>query len=249
MTESQSPTTWYARSATEREMSSTAQPEKTRAVKEDIAHDVTYALSSVVEEGTGRAVQTLNRPVAGKTGTKDRKNADGSSDIVSAWFVAYTRQISTAVMYVAGNDGNGDLDKYARPGDSTFFGGTYPALTWADYMRIATKGQAVKQFPGPAYVNREELPQPEQTMQETLQPTDEPNTEAPDRSPRRRGPQGGPSQPIQVPQSPINLEAASYPLGRGPRELQAGLQPAGKVEQKPNRRDRGPIAQHFAIGD
>jgi membrane peptidoglycan carboxypeptidase len=160
-----------------------AQPAKTRAVNEDIAHDVTYALSSVVEEGTGRAVQTLNRPVAGKTGTKDRKNADGSSDIVSAWFVAYTRQISTAVMYVAGNGGNGDLDKYARPGDSTFFGGTYPALTWADYMRVATKGQAVKPFPGPAYVNRDELPQPAQTMQETLQPTDEPRDEAPNPEP------------------------------------------------------------------
>jgi membrane peptidoglycan carboxypeptidase len=151
-----------------------AQPEKKRAVTEDIARDVTYALSSVVEEGTGRAVQTLERPVAGKTGTKDRTNADGSSDVVSAWFVAYTRQISTAVMYVAGKDGNGDLDNYARPGDSTFFGGTYPALTWADYMKTATKGQAVRQFPGPAYVNREEIPQPEQTMQETQQPTDQP---------------------------------------------------------------------------
>jgi membrane peptidoglycan carboxypeptidase len=151
-----------------------AQPEKKRAVTEDIAHDVTFALSHVVEEGTGRAVQTLERPVAGKTGTKDRTNDDGSSDVVSAWFVAYTRQISTAVMYVAGNDGNGDLDNYARPGDSTFFGGTYPALTWADYMTTATKGQAVKEFPTPAYVNREEVPQPEPTMQETRKPTEEP---------------------------------------------------------------------------
>ena len=92
-----------------------AQPEKKRAVTEDIAHDVTFALSHVVEEGTGRAVQTLEGPVAGKTGTKDRTNDDGSSDVVSAWFVAYTRQISTAVMYVAGKDGNGDLDNYARP--------------------------------------------------------------------------------------------------------------------------------------
>jgi membrane peptidoglycan carboxypeptidase len=151
-----------------------AHPEKKRAIDEDIAHDVTYALSNVVEQGTGRAVQTLDRPVAGKTGTKDRKNADGSSDIVSAWFVAYTRQVSTAVMYVAGNDGNGDLDKYARPGDSTFFGGTYPALTWAEYMKAATKGQAIKEFPPPAYVNKDEGPKPSQTMEETLQPTDEP---------------------------------------------------------------------------
>ena len=160
-----------------------AQLEKKRAVTEAIAHDVTYALSSVVEEGTGRTVQTLQRPVAGKTGTKDRTNDDGSSDVVSAWFVAYTRQISTAVMYVAGNDGNGDLDNYARPGDSTFFGGTYPAFTWADYMKTATKGQAVKQFPEPAYVNREEIPQPAQTIQETLQPTDQPTTETPQPTP------------------------------------------------------------------
>jgi membrane peptidoglycan carboxypeptidase len=160
-----------------------ARPEKKRVIGDDIAHDVTYALSNVVEEGTGRAVQTLDRPVAGKTGTKDRKNADGSSDIVSAWFVAYTRQISTAVIYVAGNDGNGDLDNYARPGDNTFFGGTYPALTWADYMKTATKGQAVKQFPGPAYVNRHEGPRPSQTMQEGMQPTDQPTTEAPEPQP------------------------------------------------------------------
>ena len=122
--------------------------------------------------------------MAGKTGTKDRKNPDGTSDIVSAWFVAYTKQISTAVMYVAGNDGNGDLDKYARPGDSTFFGGTYPALTWADYMKTATKGQAIKDFPGPAYVNRDELPKSDQTMQETLEPTDAPSTQAPTPEPQ-----------------------------------------------------------------
>jgi membrane peptidoglycan carboxypeptidase len=156
-----------------------AHQEKKRAIREEIAHDVTYALSNVVEQGTGRAVQTLDRPVAGKTGTKDRKNADGSSDIVSAWFVAYTRQVSTAVMYVAGSDGNGDLDKYARPGDNTFFGGTYPALTWAEYMKTATKGQAVKDFPAPAYVNKDQAAQPSQTVQETLVPTDEPTTEAP----------------------------------------------------------------------
>jgi membrane peptidoglycan carboxypeptidase len=151
-----------------------ARPEKKRAISEDIAHDVTFALTNVVEQGTGRAVQTLKRPVAGKTGTKDRSNDDGSSDVVSAWFVAYTRQISTAVMYVAGNDGNGDLDPYARPGDRTFFGGSYPALTWADYMKIATDGQEVKQFPKPAYVNKEEVPLPEPTMQETQQPTEQP---------------------------------------------------------------------------
>jgi membrane peptidoglycan carboxypeptidase len=137
-----------------------------RAVSSDIAADVTYALSSVVDGGTGRAASALDRPVAGKTGTKDRED-----DIVSAWFVAYTKQISTAVMYVAGNSGNDDLDPYARPGDSTFFGGTYPALTWADYMEVATEGQPVEEFPEPAYVNRNGASEPTEQSEPTTEPT------------------------------------------------------------------------------
>ena len=149
-----------------------ANPDKGRAVSSNIARDVTFALSSVVENGTGSTVQTLNRPVAGKTGTNGVTDTKGKDIVNSAWFVGYTRQISTAVMYVAGNDGNASLDDYARPGDSTFFGGTYPARTWADYMDKATKGQSVKQFDPPAYVNRDEVPQPTATSRP--EPSNEP---------------------------------------------------------------------------
>jgi membrane peptidoglycan carboxypeptidase len=173
-----------------------AEPEERRAVSEDIAHDVTYALSNVVEEGTGQAVSTLNRPVAGKTGTKDRENKDGSGDIVSAWFVAYTKQISTAVMYVAGNDGNADLDKFRRPGDPTFFGGTYPAFTWADYMQVATEGQPIKEFDPPAYVNRDKAvvpvdSQPTATSSPTEQPSREPTSRPTESRPASRSPTTG----------------------------------------------------------
>ena len=142
-----------------------------RVVSEEIAADVNFALSSVVDGGTGRAAQSLDRPVAGKTGTKDRED-----DIVSAWFVGYTKQISTAVMFVAGKGGNDDLDPYARPGDSTFFGGTYPALTWADYMAVATEGQPVEDFGGPAYVNRDRYSEPTLRPEptETREPSEEP---------------------------------------------------------------------------
>lgn len=151
-----------------------AAPEERKAVSADISRDVTYALSNVVEQGTGSTVRTLDRPVAGKTGTKDRDD-----DITSAWFVAYTPQISTAVMYVAGDDGNADLDDYARPGDSTFFGGTYPALTWVDYMQTAVQDLPVKQFEEPAWVNRDSAPQqtyapapaPTRTWENTRRPT------------------------------------------------------------------------------
>lgn len=151
-----------------------AAPDERKAVSADIAHDVTYALQNVVEQGTGSTVRTLDRPVAGKTGTKDVED-----DITSAWFVAYTPQISTAVMYVAGPDGNADLDDYARPGDSTFFGGTYPALTWVNYMQIAVQDLPVEQFDEAAWVNRDSAPQqtyapapaPTRTWENTRRPT------------------------------------------------------------------------------
>ena len=152
-----------------------AKADEKRAMSADVADDVTYALSNVVENGTGRSVQTLSRPVAGKTGTNGV--TVGGKDIVnSSWFVGYTKQISTAVMYVAGDAGTASLDDYRRPGDSTFFGGTYPAQTWADYMATATKGQAVKEFDPPAYVNREQAPPPTQTSQptQTSEPTKKP---------------------------------------------------------------------------
>jgi membrane peptidoglycan carboxypeptidase len=151
-----------------------ANPQEKRAMSSDIAADVTFALSSVIEEGTGRSVQTLNRPVAGKTGTKDR-----GDDITSAWFVAYTKQISTAVMYVAGESGSDDLDDYRRPGDSTFFGGTYPAMTWEEYMQVATEDQPVKEFDEPAYVNQDkaEAAEPTPTATRSSEPTESPTDE------------------------------------------------------------------------
>ncbi|HHV22220.1 MAG TPA: penicillin-binding protein [Propionibacterium sp.] len=146
-----------------------ADTEGTQAFEPGVARDVTYAMRNVVEGGTGSRVAALGRPIAGKTGTAGLKN-----DIISAWFVAYTKQVSTSVMFVAGDDGMGGLHAYRRPGDSTFFGGTYPAMVWSEYMQVATKGQPVLQFDGPAFVNRN-------TSRGTIQPrpTQAPTTQAP----------------------------------------------------------------------
>ncbi|MCT1458009.1 transglycosylase domain-containing protein [Aestuariimicrobium sp. p3-SID1156] len=126
----------------------TAKGATTQAIEKPIAADVTHALKSVVDQGTGRAVSDLGFPIAGKTGTSGVEER-----ITSAWFVAATRQISTSVMFVAGDGGNGDLDPYKRPGDGTFFGGTYPAQTWAEFMKVAMKGKEPLDFDEPAWVN------------------------------------------------------------------------------------------------
>ena len=112
-----------------------------QTIEADISHDVSYALQSVVEEGTGRIVADFDHHVAGKTGTSGV--GDG---VTAAWFVAYTKQISTAVMFVAGDSGNENLDPYAREGATGFHGGDYPARTWRDYMETAMKGMPDESF-------------------------------------------------------------------------------------------------------
>lgn len=129
----------------------TADPEQT--IDADIAADVTFSLTSVVNQGTGGRVSGMGYDIAGKTGT-----AGVGDEIRSAWFVAYTRQISTAVMFVAGEGGSGDLEPYRRPADSAFFGGTYPAMLWADFMEVALEGVENEPFPEPAYVNNGRTP-------------------------------------------------------------------------------------------
>jgi membrane peptidoglycan carboxypeptidase len=75
-----------------------------QAIDSDVAIDVSYALTKVAEDGTGSRAAALGYPVAGKTGTR-YYGSGGTIKTVAAWFVGYTRQITTAVMYVAGDDG------------------------------------------------------------------------------------------------------------------------------------------------
>ena len=119
-----------------------------QTIEADISHDVSYALQSVVEEGTGRIVAGFDHHVAGKTGTSGVGHG-----VTSAWFVAYTKQISTAVMFVAGDSGNENLDRYAREEATGFHGGDYPARTWLDYMQTAMKGIPNKSFAALDWVN------------------------------------------------------------------------------------------------
>ena len=142
-----------------------AKPAKTQTIDPSICRDLTYALQSVVDAGTGVAARALGYPAAGKTGTAGYGSGTGA-----AWFVGFTKQISTAVMYVAGDAGTSNLDPYAPPG-RLFYGSGYPAQTWVDYMKVAMKGLPKLPFDPPAYVNNGR-PTPTETPTET--PTDEP---------------------------------------------------------------------------
>jgi membrane peptidoglycan carboxypeptidase len=157
-----------------------------RVVSDDIDRDVSYALQQVVQHGTGQNAMALGRPAAGKTGTATNKKGDVSS----SWFVGYTPQLSTAVMYVRG-DGNDALNGYLP----SYFGADYPTRTWTATMRAALEGTPVAQFPPPAnvpatntsashapaptYTPPPATPQPTRTTHAAPSPTPTPTTTAP----------------------------------------------------------------------
>jgi membrane peptidoglycan carboxypeptidase len=124
-------------------------PHTTQAIKPDIDRDVSYALQQVVLHGTGANAQAIDRPAAGKTGTAT--NDDG--DVSSSWFVGYTPQLATAVMYVRG-DGDNALNDFLPPynGASGYFGAGYPTATWAAVMNRDLVGLPVRNFPPAANV-------------------------------------------------------------------------------------------------
>ena len=159
-----------------------------RAIDEDIAADTSYAMQQVVKSGTGQAALALGRPAAGKTGTAT--NDEGQ--VSSSWFVGYTPQLSTAVMYVRG-DGDDQLDGWMP----SYFGADYPTDTWLAVMKRDLEGQEVVDFPPPAWVDGEAPttghapvptqapapPKPKKTKKpkpaQTVAPTPPPTTQAP----------------------------------------------------------------------
>ena len=109
----------------------------------DVMANATYAMTQVVERGSGEYAQRLERPVAGKTGT--------STESRSAWFVGYTPQLATVVaMYQQGPEG--EAEPIVIPGTRNVTGGSYPVRIWTGIMAKALAGAEVLQFPEPVEV-------------------------------------------------------------------------------------------------
>ena len=122
-----------------------------QTIEEDVATDVSYALTKVTQDGTGYRASQLGYPVAGKTGTVGygvEKKVGNSTTIVretrAVWFVGFTKQITTAVVYVKGDEGTGDLGR-------GFYGSGFPLSTWLDYMKTAMDGKEQLSFDQPTH--------------------------------------------------------------------------------------------------
>ena len=116
-------------------------PQTQEVFRKDVMADLTYALKSVVTNGTGSAALGLGRPAAGKTGT--------SQSNASAWFSAYTPQLAASVAFFRDSPSE---NLKGIGGYKTLFGGSFPAKIWTAFMKGALKDEPVIEFPAPSNI-------------------------------------------------------------------------------------------------
>ena len=150
-----------------------------RTFEPDIMADATYAMTQVVQKGSGKPyIAPLGVPIAGKTGT--------STGNISAWFVGYTPTIATSVaLSQVGEDGSSQItiepfgpSPYGGP-LTEVTGSSIPARLWAEYMGPVLEMEQFaknREFPPRANVGDKptSTPTPTTTPTPTQEPTQEP---------------------------------------------------------------------------
>ncbi|MFD6173365.1 transglycosylase domain-containing protein [Streptomyces coeruleorubidus] len=122
-------------------------PRVTRAMPENVANNVTNVLENVIQNGTGKNALSLGRTAAGKTGTTDENK--------SAWFVGYTKQLSTSIAMFREDPKSAKLlSMNGTAGEESIHGGDVPTLVWTEYMKAALKGKPDLGFPDPEEIGK-----------------------------------------------------------------------------------------------
>ena len=166
-----------------------------RVVEPKVADTVAYALTQVVEKGTGRRADLGARPVGGKTGTTE--------DHVDAWFGGFTRQIATTV-WMGFPDGKRKMENVRG---IAVTGGSFPAQIWRAFMEIAVADMPVEGFGKPTFEGEvlNESPSPSPSPSATPTPTPvaslppNPNPSPSSTKSPKPSPSSSPSQPSPAP--------------------------------------------------
>jgi len=109
------------------------EPAPEQVLSETTAYLITNLLQSVVDYGTGTAVKSLGRPIAGKTGT--------TSDSKDGWFLGYIPQLITGVWV------GFDEDRTIGRNET---GTRAAAPIWLEYMQETAKKIPTQEFVAPA---------------------------------------------------------------------------------------------------
>jgi penicillin-binding protein 1A len=104
-----------------------------QVISEAAAFLMTDLLKAVVQEGTGRRLKALGRPLAGKTGTTNEQG--------DAWFMGFSPEITTGVW--VGHD-----DNHVLGFGETGAGAALPV--WKAFMAAALAGRPIRDFDVPS---------------------------------------------------------------------------------------------------
>ena len=110
-------------------------PAAKQVISSQTAFLMTHLLRGVIQNGTGRQMKELNRPLAGKTGT--------TNDLRDAWFMGYSPQMVCGVW--VGQDDNQPLGRRET-------GARAAGPIWKDFMGRALKDLPAEDFPVPEKV-------------------------------------------------------------------------------------------------
>ncbi|HEX6473293.1 MAG TPA: transglycosylase domain-containing protein [Streptosporangiaceae bacterium] len=173
-----------------------------RAFSTSVARDATYAMTRVVESGTGTNAQLPDgRPVAGKTGTTDKGRA--------IWFNGFVPQLATSVAMF-----QTDNKPLHIPGYSAY-GGALPARVWRVFMTDATNNLPPEDFGAPT--TRVADRTVDRSVAATTAPRPGPTTSGPRPKPTKSGePTGRPTGPTSPP------EPTGLPTLPGPTRTSSG---------------------------
>ena len=210
------------------------EPEPQQVIEPEVTAEVTYAMTQVVENGTGKQAQELDRPAAAKTGQAEDRGS---------WFSGFTPQLAASVTYFKSDysaetpemlslDGTGGLE--------TFAGGQYPARTWTAFMKAALDGEEVLEFPERSKIGKDLNPSPT--------PTPTPESCPP-------GTEGTPPDCEEIEPTPTEEPGVEVPsvVGRPQHQAERVLQRSGfEVAVQQQETDQAPsgivIAQNPAGG-
>ncbi len=100
-----------------------------QVISPETAGTMIYLLQSVVEYGTARRAQVLERPLGGKTGT--------TNDSTDSWFVGFSAQLTAGVW--AGFDEQKSLGERV-------YGATLALPIWISFMEEISESMPIEDF-------------------------------------------------------------------------------------------------------
>ncbi|MDK0521861.1 transglycosylase domain-containing protein [Streptomyces sp. ML-6] len=193
------------------------------------ADTVTSVLQGVVKNGSGSRAASMSYEAAGKTGTSENNK--------SAWFAAYTPDLTTVVALFGESpkEGGGQVTLTGTANSGRANGGGFPAEIWGDYTLGALNGTHATFDLEDVEQGEVSLPPPSQSPSQS--PSTEPpasqSPEVPEQSPSDTVSQS-PSQSPEVPPS----QSPEVPPSQSPEP------PTGGVPGKPGDGDENGLTEN-----